>query len=152
MRKSPLSESWHLYTPTPYTARESFCPCGIRIDNFCSGLSYTAFGQDETDARLSLLFPKSDGQALAATETASLQNGAAGLGLHAGTETVNLASLAFFGLISSEHGVYFLSLFARFGRRGRMPFAAWMIFAIILFESPAETLLARRQAFQKTTS
>ena len=98
------------------------------------------------------ILPKLDGEALAATETAGLQNGATGLGLHAGTEAVYLASLAFFGLISSEHGVYFLSLFARFGRRGRMPFAAWMIFAIILFESPAETSSVRGQAFQKTTS
>ena len=45
---------------------------------------------------------------------AGLENGTTGLGLHAGTETVNLASLAFLGLISSEHGVYFLSFFAHF--------------------------------------
>ena len=93
-----------------------------------------------------------DGQALAAALTAGFEDGATGLGLHAGTEAVYLGALAFFGLISSEHGVYFLSLFARFGRRGRMPFAAWMIFAIILFESPAETSSVRGQAFQKTTS
>ena len=58
------------------------------------------------------ILPKLDGEALAATETAGLQNGAAGLGLHAGAEAVNLVSLAFLGLISSEHGVYFLSFFA----------------------------------------
>ena len=98
------------------------------------------------------LISELDGQALAATEAAGLEDGAAGLGLHAGAEAVNLVSLAFLGLISSEHGVYFLSFFARFGRRGRMPFAAWMIFAIILFESPAETSSVRGQAFQKTTS
>ena len=51
-----------------------------------------------------------DSQALAATETAGLQDSATGSGLHAGTETMNLGPLAFFGLVSSEHGYYFLSL------------------------------------------
>ena len=54
----------------------------------------------------------SHGQALASALTAAVENVAAGLGLHAGTEAVHLGALAFLGLIGSEHG--FISLSALF--------------------------------------
>ena len=43
---------------------------------------------------------------LAAAQTTGLQDVAAGLGLHAGTEAVNLGALTLLGLISTEHGKY----------------------------------------------
>ena len=48
-------------------------------------------------------------EALAAALTAAVKHVPAGLGLHAGAEAVHLVALTFLGLISSEHGFYFLS-------------------------------------------
>ena len=52
---------------------------------------------------IALSFGKSHRQDLAATKTAAGQHVAAVLGLHAGAETMHLAALTLFGLISTEH-------------------------------------------------
>src|SRR5699024_6441842 len=86
-------------------ARHSSCPCGRRTDS-CGCARGGTCGESAGPARRA--YParsrRSGAEYLATTHAARLEDAAAGLGLHAGAETMHLGSLTRFGLESTLHG------------------------------------------------